>query len=64
MAIEVFFGTNRKVKKLGWDQRPVDFGEDLNDTNPLLYFGKAGISDNGKKVEKVHTSRGGSSDSL
>ena len=64
IGIEVFFGTNRKVKKWGTDQRPVEFGKDLNDTNPLLYFGKAKISNNVKKVEEVYTSRSDPSDSL
>ena len=64
MAIEVFFGTNRKVKKLESNQQPVDFGKDLNDKNPLLHFGKAKISDNVKKVERVHTSESDPSDLL
>ena len=64
MAIEVFFGTNRKVKRGNADQQPVDFGMELNDTKPLLHFGKAEVSDNSTEVEKVHTSLGDSSDSL
>ena len=64
MGIEVFFGTNRRIKKLRTDQRPVDFGKKLNDIKPLLHFGKAQISDDGKEVVKVRISQGDPSDSL
>ena len=57
MATEVFFGTNRNVKKRNQDQEPIDFGIKLNNKKPLLHFGKAIVSDNGKDLEEVHTSK-------
>ena len=64
MAIEVFFGTNRKVKTLEPNQQPIDFSSEFNSTKPFLHFGKARISDNGKEVEKVYTSQEPFSDEL
>ena len=64
MATEVFFGTNRNVKKRNQDQEPIDFGIELNNEKPLLHFGKAEISDNGENLEKVHTSKNTSSEEL
>ena len=56
MSVEIFFGTNRNVTERDPNQQPVDFGAELNDSKPLLYFGKAIVSDNYKEVETVHTS--------
>ena len=64
MATEIFFGTNRNVKKRNQDQEPIDFGIELNKENPLLHFGKARVSDNGKDLEEVNTSKGTSSEEL
>lgn len=57
MATEVFFGTNRNVKKRNQDQEPIDFGIELNNENPLLHFGKAKVSNNGKSLKEIHTSK-------
>ena len=64
MAIKVFFGTNRKVKTKGPNQQPIDFSSEFNDINPILHFGTAQISENGKKVEEVYTSQETFSDEL
>jgi len=64
MAIEVFFGTNRNVKTLNTDQEPVDFGIKLNEEKPLLHFGKARISNNGRNIEEVNTSKAIASEDL
>ena len=56
MSVEIFFGTNRNVKKRDPNQQPVDFGEEINDSKPLLHFGKAKVSDNYDEVEEVRTS--------
>lgn len=57
MAIEIFFGTNREIKKRNLSEQPTDFGTKINKHKPLLHFGKARVSDNGKKVEEVYTSQ-------
>ena len=64
MATEIFFGTNRKVRKRNQDQEPIDFGIRLNNKKPLLYFGKAKVSDDDKKLEEIHTSEPVSSEEL
>lgn len=64
MAIEVFFGTNRKVRKRNQNQQPIDFRVELNEEKPLLHFGKAKVSDSGEKVEEVNTSRNTSPEKL
>lgn len=64
MATEVFFGTNRNVKKRNQDQEPIDFGIELNNEKPLLHFGKAKVSDNGENLEEIHTSDSISSEEL
>ena len=64
MAIEVFFGTNRKIKKCNQDQQPIDFGTELNNKKPLLHFGKAKVSENGKDLEEVNTSKDTPSEEL
>lgn len=64
MATEIFFGTNRNVKKRNQDQAPIGFGIELNNKKPLLHFGKARISDSGKIVKEIHTSKGTSSEEL
>lgn len=53
MATEVFFATNRKVKKRNQSQQPIDFGTELNNKKPLLHFGKARVID--KDLEEVNT---------
>lgn len=57
MAIEVFFGTNRRIKKRNQNQQAVDFGTKVNKHKPLLHFGKARISDNAEDIEEIITSR-------
>lgn len=64
MATEVFFGTNRNVKKRNQDQSPIDFGIKLNNEKTLLHFGKARISDSSEIVEEIHTSKNLSSEEL
>lgn len=55
MAIEIFFGTNRKVKKWNQSQEPIDFGTELNQSKPLLHFSKASVSYEDGSIEKINT---------
>ena len=64
MTIEVFFGTNRTVRRRNKDQQPVDFGTKINTSKPLLHFGKAKLSGKGKRIKKLTTSKNTSPEEL
>ena len=64
MAIEIFFGTNRKVKKRNHNQDPIDFGTELNKFHPLLHFGKACVNNESKNIEEIRVPKDLSSEEL
>ena len=64
MAIEVFFGTNRTVRRRNKDQQPIYFGAKINKSKPLLHFGKAKLSNDGKRIKKVTTPKNTSPEKL
>lgn len=56
MSVEIFFGTNREIKKQNKNREPVDFGTELNKLKPLLHFGKAHVDYESKSIiEKIKT---------